>query len=203
VLSDAILERAAAPCRKRLQSCQRTSGYARIVGWPATPSRFVSDRCSPRVMRRGIFSFPSRRSATRGPNLRSLAGRGEASDLALRPAALMGFSDSLRRFDPAAGETRVSAYSGPTCRSSISGFPIIFIGRFVLTVCVLVWSAAIESEMDSTSGLRLPSAVHAGRLTVRHDPALGFFLLQVCGRPDETSPLTHRCGLDTATITGP
>jgi len=103
VFSDAVPERAAAPCRKRLLSRQRTNGYARIVGWPATPSRFVSDRCSPRVMRRGIFSFPSRRSATRGANLRSLAGRGEASDLALRPAALMGFSCSLRRFAPAGG----------------------------------------------------------------------------------------------------
>jgi len=107
-------------------------------------------------MRRG-FSFPSRAAFrySQASNIRGLAERCKVSNSALRPAALMGFTDTLRRFTP----TKQVVNAFPHHRAHV---PFVRIqlapDRFHRAEprddSVLFGQRDSSPEMDSASGLR-------------------------------------------------
>jgi len=99
----------------------------------------------------------------------------------LHPAALMGSRTPFAGLLPRSGRTRAFAPSRPACRSR--RFPHRPSCRLIAARCVLVMvdRCAIRGQLRPTSGSCLPVMVRPCERR-RGDPALGFFLLQGCGR---------------------
>jgi hypothetical protein len=121
---------------------ERSSMRDSSAGLPRRSRFFERWRCSLRVMRRGLFlSFPHGVPLPAVSNNRGLAGRCKVSDSAFASGNAPGVHCTLRRFNPTFGWRMRFRITGPTCRSSTSSYPIVFIGPNFVTI--LYWLVSV------------------------------------------------------------